>query len=80
MFFSAKSYVDARVNQLQPRLERQRLLGEQEDDNIFKGEFLTYLLASKTLTMKQIYANITEVMLGGIDTVCMLISYLDFDT
>ena len=43
-----------------------------EDRDIAKeegGKFLTHLLSNTNLTMSQIYANVTELLLAGVDTV-----------
>ena len=40
-----------------------------EDPITGKGDFLTYLLMSQDLSFQEIYANLTEIMLGGLDTV-----------
>ena len=62
--FIAQHYVDSRLDSIRDRLHNP----SQE-----KGaEFLTYLLSSEKFSMDDIYSNICEVMLGGIDTVVQL--------
>ena len=62
--FTGKSYIDDKLKDLQQAMEEGRDIAEEEG-----GKFLTHLLASKNLSMSQIYANVTELLLAGVDTV-----------
>lgn len=59
-------HVNKRLAQIKDQLER----GEE-----VKGGFLTHLLVTKEMTMEEIYANVTEMLLAGVDTVCVLDYY-----
>ena len=64
MFYSARSFIDKRLQELEEAEKK----GGVEDGE--KGAaFLTYLLASKQLSMKEIYSNMAELLLAGVDTV-----------
>ena len=49
-------------------LER-KLNANESASEAHKGELLTYLLASKKLNMDEIYSNVTELLVGAVDTV-----------
>lgn len=36
-----------------------------------KGGLLTHLLIAKEMSVEEIYANVTEMLLAGVDTVCV---------
>lgn len=38
-----------------------------------KGGLLTHLLITKEMTKEEIYANVTEMLLAGVDTVCVCV-------
>lgn len=40
------------------------------------GGLLTHLLVSKELTLEEIYANMTEMLLAGVDTVSLISLFL----
>lgn len=53
-------HVDKRFNDIKAQLER----GEE-----VKGGLLTHLLVTKEMSIEEIYANVTEMLLAGVDTV-----------
>lgn len=57
---AAKKLVDRRVAEIQA----QDGSGEPAD-----GLYLTYLLASDKMSRAEVYISVTELMLGGVDTV-----------
>ena len=56
----AKGHIDQRFKEEAEKLAR----GEE-----VKGRYLTYFLSRTGLPMKDIYSNITELLLAGVDTV-----------
>lgn len=56
-------HVDNKLKAIQSQLDQ----GEEVN-----GGLLTYLLVSKELTLEEIYANMTEMLLAGVDTVSLL--------
>jgi cytochrome P450 len=64
LFGIAKSYIDERLEKIRVEIESNPDTHSEEE----RTEFLTYLLSSKKLSIREIYANVTECMLGGIDT------------
>lgn len=71
---TAKDFVDKKLSTL-----RQCLENDEEVDLKQLGNVLSYLLVKREMSVKEIYANITEIMLGGIDTVRSYHSYTDAD-
>ena len=61
---TGKSYIDEKLDDLEKAMEEGRDIAEEEG-----GKFLTHLLSSQNLSMRQIYANVTELLLSGVDTV-----------
>lgn len=60
--FAAKEFIDEKIRALKEQD------GSSNDEE--KGAlYLTYLLSNKNLTIDQIYSNVTELLLGGTDTV-----------
>lgn len=55
-------HVDKRLKQIQSQLQR----GEK-----VTGGLLTYILVAKEMSIEEIYANVTEMLLAGVDTVCL---------
>lgn len=53
-----------------------KALQSQLDQGEVNGGLLTYLLVSKELTLEEIYANMTEMLLAGVDTVSLLPFFL----
>lgn len=60
-------HVDKRLTEIKAQLER----GEE-----VKGGLLTHMLISKEMNMEEIYANLTEMLLAGVDTVCVCVCVL----
>lgn len=56
----AKTLIDRRVAEIQTRVDS----GEPGE-----GLYLTYLLSSDKLSRAEVYICITELLLGGVDTV-----------
>lgn len=52
------------INRRMAEIEAQLHSGEPAD-----GMYLTYLLSSDKLTRAELYISITELLLGGVDTV-----------
>ena len=42
-----------------------------------KGELLSYLLCSRNMSREEVYANVTELMLAGVDTVSAVMNMSD---
>lgn len=57
---AAQTLIDRRVSEI----EAQMCSGE-----VGEGMYLTYLLSSDKLSRAEVYTSITELLLGGIDTV-----------
>lgn len=55
-------HVDKRFAEIKAQLER----GEE-----VKGGLLTHLLVTRQMSVEDIYANVTEMLLAGVDTVCV---------
>lgn len=61
---SARNLIDRKVKQMDEQLQR----GEKLD-----GMYLTYLLSSNKLSLAEVYITVTELLLGGIDTVSVYV-------
>ena len=59
---AGQCYIDEHIALLEERLSG----GETMEG----GGLLTYLLTNTKMTREQIYINITELLLSGVDTVC----------
>ncbi|KAM6398271.1 cytochrome P450 27C1 isoform 3-T3 [Pluvialis apricaria] len=62
-------HVDNKLKAIQSQLEQ----GEEVN-----GGLLTYLLVSKELTLEEIYANMTEMLLAGVDTTSFTLSWATY--
>ncbi|NXW30172.1 C27C1 protein, partial [Phaetusa simplex] len=70
-FFNPKGqiHVDNKLKAIQSQLDQ----GEEVN-----GGLLTYLLVSKELTLEEIYANMTEMLLAGVDTTSFTLSWATY--
>lgn len=59
---SARNLIDRKVKQMEEQVQH----GEQ-----LEGMYLTYLLTSNKLSLAEVYITITELLLGGVDTVSL---------
>ncbi|XP_032045474.1 cytochrome P450 27C1 isoform X2 [Aythya fuligula] len=62
-------HVDNKLKAIQSQLDQ----GEEVN-----GGLLTYLLVSKELTLEEIYANMTEMLLAGVDTTSFTLSWATY--
>nr|XP_020463496.1 cytochrome P450 27C1 isoform X2 [Monopterus albus] len=62
-------HVDKRFAEIKAQLER----GEE-----VKGGMLTHMLLTKELSMEEIYANVTEMLLAGVDTTSFTLSWATY--
>eukprot|EP00076_Gallus_gallus_P010147 XP_004942948.1 cytochrome P450 27C1 [Gallus gallus] len=66
LFKFSQIHVDNKLKSIQSQLDQ----GEEVN-----GGLLTYLLVSKELTLEEIYANMTEMLLAGVDTTSFTLSW-----
>ncbi|XP_031702805.1 cytochrome P450 27C1 [Anarhichas minor] len=69
LFKFSRLHVDKRLAEIEAQLER----GED-----VKGGLLTHLLINKEMTMEEIYANLTEMLLAGVDTTSFTLSWASY--
>ncbi|CAJ1049522.1 cytochrome P450 27C1 [Xyrichtys novacula] len=62
-------HVDKRLSAIKDQLER----GEE-----VKGGLLTHMLVTKEMTLEEIYANVTEMLLAGVDTTSFTLSWATY--
>lgn len=62
-------HVDKRLSAIKAQLER----GEE-----VKGGLLTHMLVTKEMTLEEIYANVTEMLLAGVDTTSFTLSWASY--
>ncbi len=58
---TGQCYIDEHMSVLEDRVSHGEATG---------GGLLTYLLANTDMSREQVYINITELLLAGVDTVC----------
>ncbi|XP_056134713.1 cytochrome P450 27C1 [Lampris incognitus] len=66
LFRFSRIHVDRRLQGLKAQLER----GEE-----VKGGLLTHMLVTKEMNLEEIYANMTEMLLAGVDTTSFTLSW-----
>ncbi|XP_064167204.1 cytochrome P450 27C1 [Anguilla rostrata] len=66
LFKFSQVHVDRKLSEIQAQLAA----GQE-----VKGGLLTYLLATKDLTLEEIYANMTEMLLAGVDTTSFTLAW-----
>ncbi|XP_042301396.1 cytochrome P450 27C1 isoform X2 [Sceloporus undulatus] len=69
LFKFSQIHVDNKLNDIKSHLDQ----GEE-----IKGGLLTTLLQSKELTVEEIYANMTEMLLAGVDTTSFTLSWATY--
>ncbi|XP_010728264.2 cytochrome P450 27C1 [Larimichthys crocea] len=69
LFNFSRIHIDKRLTEIKSQLER----GEE-----VKGGLLTHLLISKKMSMEEIYANMTEMLLAGVDTTSFTLSWASY--
>ncbi|XP_075367892.1 cytochrome P450 27C1 isoform X4 [Mycteria americana] len=69
LFKFSQIHVDNKLKAIQSQLDQ----GE-----VVNGGLLTYLLVSKELTLEEIYANMTEMLLAGVDTTSFTLSWATY--
>ncbi|KAM9304821.1 cytochrome P450 27C1 [Gastrophryne carolinensis] len=69
LFRFSQIHVDAKLRDIEERLDR----GEE-----VRGGLLTTLLISKELTVEELYANMTEMLLAGVDTTSFTLSWATY--
>ncbi|XP_030066096.1 sterol 26-hydroxylase, mitochondrial [Microcaecilia unicolor] len=62
----SKKLIDQKVQDISEKLER---------DEPVEGDFLTYVISSKKLSLPEIYTSISELLLGGVDTTSNTLSW-----
>ncbi|XP_062237178.1 cytochrome P450 27C1 [Platichthys flesus] len=66
LFKFSRIHVDKRLQDIEAKLER----GEE-----VKGGLLTHMLVTKEMNIEEIYANVTEMLLAGVDTTSFTLSW-----
>ncbi|XP_070825552.1 cytochrome P450 27C1 [Chaetodon trifascialis] len=69
LFKFSRIHVDKRLSEIKSQLER----GEE-----VKGGLLTHLLITKEMSIEEIYANATEMLLAGVDTTSFTLSWASY--
>ncbi|MEQ2295896.1 hypothetical protein AMECASPLE_019305 [Ameca splendens] len=59
IFSFAKTLIDKKMEEIQQQVDKTQDV---------KGEYLTYLLSNTQMSIKDVYASITELLLAGVDT------------
>ncbi|XP_028332628.1 cytochrome P450 27C1 [Gouania willdenowi] len=69
LFKFSMIHVDKRLSEIKAQVQR----GEE-----VKGGFLTHLLVTKEMSLEEIYANATEMLLAGVDTTSFTLSWASY--
>ncbi|KAK6484884.1 cytochrome P450 27C1 isoform X1 [Huso huso] len=69
LFKFSQIHVDKKLSEIQAQLDA----GEEVE-----GGLLTHLLVSKEMTVEEIYANMTEMLLAGVDTTSFTLSWSSY--
>ncbi|XP_071771122.2 cytochrome P450 27C1 [Centroberyx gerrardi] len=69
LFRFSQIHVDKRLGEIKAQLER----GEE-----VKGGLLTHMLVTKEMNLEEIYANMTEMLLAGVDTTSFTLSWASY--
>lgn len=69
LFKFSQIHVDKRLGEIKAQLER----GEE-----VKGGLLTHMLVTKEMNLEEIYANMTEMLLAGVDTTSFTLSWASY--
>nr|XP_046247033.1 cytochrome P450 27C1 [Scatophagus argus] len=69
LFKFSRIHVDKRLSEIKSQLEH----GEE-----VKGGLLTHLLITKEMSIEEIYANVTEMLLAGVDTTSFTLSWASY--
>lgn len=62
--FTATNLIDKKMESIQQRLD---------NNQDVEGEYLTYLLQNRQLSIKDVYGSISELLLAGVDTVSVVL-------
>ena len=65
-------YIDEKLAEIQRREESRDT--HNDDKAAERTDLLTFMLANRDLSREEVYANVTEILLSGIDTVSVLTS------
>ncbi|XP_029316058.1 LOW QUALITY PROTEIN: cytochrome P450 27C1 [Cottoperca gobio] len=69
LFKFSRIHVDKRLSEIKAQLQR----GEE-----VKGGLLTHMLITKEMSREEIYANLTEMLLAGVDTTSFTLSWASY--
>ena len=64
---TGKQYIDEKLAEIQRREEARQ--NESDVTTPERTDLLTFMLANQNLSREEVYANVTEILLSGIDTV-----------
>lgn len=64
---SGQIHIDRKLSEIKQKVDR----GEE-----VKGGLLTHMLVTKEMNLEEIYANMTEMLLAGVDTVIISVLYI----
>ena len=64
---TGKQYIDEKLAEIQRREEARQ--NESDVTTPERTDLLTFMLANQNLSREEVYSNVTEILLSGIDTV-----------